>query len=176
MHWRVPVAPAPTRQLVDSIENALSHIAGCLTEESALLVWESAVRLERLSVDALRRVAWTSVAARNCAHSVNGLSDSGLETLAVVRLTPWGIPIRQQILIAGHRVDLLIGERLVVQIDGFAHHSTSAQRTRDTAHDAELALRGYTVLRFTYAQVVHDWPAVERVIARAIASGAHNAR
>ena len=37
----------------------------------------------------------------------------------------------------------------------------------------ELSLRGYTVLRFTYAQVVHDWPAVERAIARAIAAGAH---
>jgi hypothetical protein len=29
------------------------------------------------------------------------------------------------------------------------------------------------VLRFTYAQVVHDWDFVERTIARAIATGAH---
>ncbi|MFH8250559.1 endonuclease domain-containing protein [Microbacterium sp. B2969] len=175
VHWRRSIAPAPARQLVDSPENALAHISGCVTRESALVIWESAVRRERLSVDALRRVRWTSVAARECAQSINGLSDSGLETLVLVRLTPWGIPIRQQIVLAGHRVDLLIGERLVVQIDGFANHSTSAQRTQDVANDAELILRGYTVLRFTYAQVIHDWPSVERTIARAIAAGAHRA-
>lgn len=32
---------------------------------------------------------------------------------------------------------------------------------------------GYTVLRFTYSQVMHDWPMVERTIARAIATGKH---
>ena len=104
---------------------------------------------------------------------MTGLSDSGLETIFVVRLEPWGLRLRQQFVIAGRPVDLLIGERLVVQIDGFAFHSTPAQRGRDVAHDAELRLRGYTVLRFTYAQVVHDWPAVERTIARAVAAGAH---
>ncbi len=83
--------------------------------------------------------------------------------------------IRQQVFIAGRRVDLLVGERLVVQIDGFAHHSTSEQRTKDVALDAELVLRGYTVLRFTYAQIVYDWDAVERTIARAISTGAHRA-
>jgi very-short-patch-repair endonuclease len=36
-----------------------------------------------------------------------------------------------------------------------------------------LVLDGYTVLRFTYSQVIHDWDAVERTIARAVASGAH---
>jgi len=90
-----------------------------------------------------------------------------------VKLSSWRIPIRQQIYVAGRPVDLLIGERLVVQIDGYKHHSSSAQRTKDVALDAELVLRGYTVLRFTYAQVVHDWDFVERTIARAIATGAH---
>lgn len=175
LHWRRAIAPGPALGLMDSPETALHNIADCLPRESALVVWESAIRIEGLSVDALRRVRWTSIAARECAQTVNGLSDSGLETLVVVRLTPWGLRIRQQIVIAGHRVDVLLGERLVVQIDGFAHHSAAAQRGRDVAHDAELRLRGFTVLRFTYAQVVHDWPAVERTIARALATGAHRA-
>ncbi|MET0830664.1 MAG: DUF559 domain-containing protein [Microbacterium sp.] len=138
-------------------------------------MWESAIRIEGLSVDAIRRIQWRTSAARSCAGAVTGLSDSGLETIVVLKLSPWGIPIRQQIVVAGRRVDLLIGERLVVQIDGFEHHSTSAQRTKDVALDAELVLRGFTVLRFTYAQIVHDWDTVERSIARAIAAGAHRA-
>ena len=81
--------------------------------------------------------------------------------------------VRQQAVLAGKPVDALVGEWLVLQIDGWSHHSSSAQRTKDIAHDAELRLRGYTVLRFSYAQVVHDWPGVERTIRRALAAGLH---
>ena len=149
------------------------HIAACLVFEEALATWESACRVERLAPEALRSVRWTSVRARELAAEVRGLSDSGLETLLVVRLSGWGVPLVQQATIAGRRVDLLIGERLVVQVDGYAHHSSAAQRARDLEHDAELRLRGYTVLRFGYAQVVHDWPSVERVIGRALAANLH---
>ena len=172
-HWDRPIVPTGPRVLVESIEDALNHVAACAPREAALTIWESAARIERLSPESLRRVRWTTPAAHECAASITGLSDSGLETLFVVRLRPWGIPIRQQIVLAGKRVDVLIGDRLVVQIDGFAFHSTAADRGRDVAHDRELSLRGYTVLRFTYAQVVHDWPSVERAIARAIAARAH---
>ncbi len=173
VHWARPITPTSPHVLLASVEDSLAQISRCLDAESALVVWESAVRTERLSVDALRRVRWTSRAAAQSAERVNGLSDSGLETIFVSRLAPWRLPVRQQVVIAGHRVDALIGERLVVQIDGFAFHSSAPQRTRDAAHDAELQLRGYTVLRFTYAQIIHDWPAVERTLARAVAMGAH---
>lgn len=174
-HWSARIAPPAGYGLVESVEDDMAHIASCLPPSDARVLWESAIRVESLSLDAVRRVEWRSMAARECADAVTGLSDSGLETIPVVRLSRWGIPIRQQIVLSGRPVDLLIGERLVVQIDGFEHHSTSAQRTKDVALDAELVLRGYTVLRFTYAQVVHDWDSVERTIARAIASGAHRA-
>ncbi|GAA3632816.1 hypothetical protein GCM10022200_14760 [Microbacterium awajiense] len=55
----------------------------------------------------------------------------------------------------------------------YEFHSSSAQRGADIAHDAELRLRGYTVLRFSYHQVVRDRPGVERVIRRAVAAGLH---
>lgn len=87
-----------------------------------------------------------------------------------------GLPIRQQTVLAGRPVDFLIGDRLVVQVDGHAYHSSAADRGRDAAHDAELRLRGYHVLRFTYSQVLHDWPAVERSIARAVAAGLHRSQ
>ena len=103
-----------------------------------MVLWESASRKEGLSPDALRRIAWTSVAARECAEATTGLSDSGLETMVVVRLSAWGMRIRQQAVIAGRPVDVLIGERLIVQLDGFAYHSKPADRRRDLEHDAEL--------------------------------------
>ena len=172
-HWSRAIAPTAPFDLVESPEDALAHIAACFSPETAVVIWESAIRTEGISIEALRGIRWRSTAAATCAQRVNGLSDSGLETIFVYRLNGWGLPIRQQIVLAGARVDILIGERLVIQIDGYAFHSSSAQRTRDVTHDAELRLRGYTVLRFTYAQVIHDWLSVERAITRALAAGAH---
>ena len=137
------------------------------------MIWESAIRMERLDIEALRLVQWREPRSRVLAEEVVGLSDSGLETIVVVRLSGWGVPLRQQVQLAGHRVDIVIGSHLVVQIDGYAHHSSSAQRGSDVAHDAELRLRGYTVLRFSYAQIVHDWEDVERTLQAAIARGLH---
>ncbi len=171
-HWTRPLAPV-ARTLLGSVEDALAHIAVCLPRDAALVIWESAARMERLAVAALTAIPWTSVAARELASSVTGLADSGLETLVVIPLRRWGLLVRQQIVIAGKRVDLLIGERLVVQVDGWTFHAGSVQRTKDIAHDAELRLRGYTVIRLSYAQVVHDWPATEALIRRAVAAGLH---
>lgn len=173
IHWTTSIAPAARWSLEESVEDALAHLARCLSPEDAEVVWESAVRVERISLDALRGTRWPNKACSVLADSVQGLSDSGLETIFAARLRHWNISLQQQFLLAGHYVDILIGERLVVQIDGFAHHSTAAQRGRDLAHDAELRLRGYTVLRFSYAQVVHDWRYVERTIARAVGAGLH---
>ena len=172
LHWTAPIAP-PGRGLIATVEDALRQIATCVPFDAALVLWESAARKEALSADALRRVLWKSRAARDLAEHVDGLSDSGLETLVVAPLRRWGLRVRQQIVLAGQPVDALVGDLLVLQIDGFEHHSSSAQRSRDIAHDAELRLRGYTVLRFSYAQVVHDWPAVQTRIRRALAAGLH---
>lgn len=173
VHWNNPLAPVSRYALRESVEDALAHIAECAAYESARAIWESAIRKENLSRDALQRIPWTNIAARRLADEVSELSDSGLESIFMTRLGPWGLPLRQQIRLGGRFADIVIGTSLVIQIDGYAHHSSSADRTRDTAHDAELTLRGYTVLRFTYAQVIHDWPAVERTIARAVAAGLH---
>lgn len=173
-HWTKPLVP-PGRSLVGSVEDALLHISTCLDRDDALVLWESAARTESIAPQTLRAFAWPRRIACELAAEVTGLSDSGLETLVVIPLMRWGIRVRQQIVLAGRPVDVLVGERLVVQIDGYEFHSSSAQRTKDIAHDAELRLRGFTVLRLSYAQIVHDWPRVERMIRQAIAAGLHRA-
>lgn len=172
LHWTKPIVPSE-RRLTATVEDALAQIAVCLPFDTALVLWESAARREALAGEALRGVRWTSRRARELAEAVTGLSDSGLETLVATPLRRWGVRVRQQVVLAGRPVDLLVGDRLVLQIDGYEHHSSSAQRAKDIAHDAELRLRGYTVLRVSYGQVVHDWPAVERRIRRALAAGLH---
>lgn len=173
VHWTKPIAPTGRDSLLESVEDSLAHIALCVGREDALVIWEAAARAERLDPAALRRVAWPGPAARELAEDLGGLSDSGLETYVTTRIRGMGLRVRQQVVIAGRPVDHLIGDRLVVQVDGWEYHSSSAQRSADIAHDAELRLRGYTVFRFSYAQIVHDWAGVERTIARAVAAGLH---
>ncbi|MFS0712853.1 DUF559 domain-containing protein [Microbacterium sp. 2P01SA-2] len=172
-HWTRPLCPVARTDLQAGVEDALGHIAQCLPREDALVVWESAARAEALAPESLRAVPWPSVAARELAAAVTGLSDSGLETLVFAPLRARGVPVVQQAMIAGRFVDGLVGDRLVVQVDGFAFHASSAQRSADVAHDAELRLRGYTVLRFTYRQVVHERAVVERTLQRALAQRLH---
>lgn len=175
-HWTHRIAPPPAYGLVESVEDTLAHLAQCLSAEDALIVWESALTKEGLRVEALQQVHWRTRAARACALALTGTSDSGLETRAAVKLARLGVPLRKQVRLLGRPVDLLLGDRLVIQLDGFAHHSDPAQRSSDVAFDAQLVLMGYTVLRFTYSQVMDDWDTVERTVARAIANGAHRVR
>lgn len=172
-HWTRPIAPVG-RSLVATVEDALAHIAVCQPPETALVIWESATRVEQLAPEALRAVRWVTPTAVELAAEVTGLADSGLEVLVCRPLQRLRVRVRQQVYLAGRPVDVLVGEWLVIQIDGWAHHSSSAQRSKDIAHDAELRLRGYTVLRFSYAQVVHDAAGVERTIRRALAAGFHD--
>ncbi len=170
VHWSEPVVARHPDALVDSIENALALVATCLPYEQALAIWESALRQQIADALALARLNLPG-RAREILAAASPFSDSGLESLVVPRLRWMGLRIIPQAWVAGHRVDFLIGERLILQIDG-GHH-VGQQRTADIAHDAQLMLLGYRVIRVSYEQVVNDWPAVQDVIMRAVAQGLH---
>ncbi|GAA5027797.1 endonuclease domain-containing protein [Microbacterium fluvii] len=173
VHWAVGPAPVGRSANEDPVLNMLFHAARCLDPKDALALWESAVRLRKVDPVVLSRVAWRSTAAARIASIAHDLSDSGMETEFTDGMRLIGVKVRQQALIDGHRVDGLIGDRLVVQLDGFAHHSDAASRRRDLEQDARLALRGYTVLRFDYAQVFFEWDYVRDTVITAIAQGLH---
>lgn len=110
---------------------------------------------------------------RNVVERVGEQSDSGIESIPRIRLARIGIDMRQQVVIDGHRVDGLIGDCLILQFDGHAPHQSADQRSRDLAQDRRLILAGWTVLRFSYRQVMHEWTLVEREITDAIAQAKH---
>jgi very-short-patch-repair endonuclease len=172
-HWSVGVVRPDERSLVDPLENVLATAARCLEFEDALAMWDSALNARKTTLEHLLRVPWRGARARVLLERACTLSDSGLETRFTTRMRRIGIHVRQQVSIAGHHVDGLIGERLVIQIDGYAHHHSPAQRRRDIAHDRRLRLLGYTVLRFDYMEIMHDWPSVEAQVKAAIAHGLH---
>lgn len=172
VHWQHPVIARAPGQLEDPIENVLAIVSICQPRETALAIWESALRQKLVDPLVLGRLDLPD-AARELLSAAAPFSDSGLETFVVPRLKWTGIRIVPQVWIADHRVDFLIGDRLVFQIDG-GHH-VGPQRTSDISHDAQLMLMGFHVIRVGYSQVVNDWPGVQDVIMRAIAQGLHRA-
>lgn len=173
IHWHAPTVPRHPDDLCDPIENVLVAVSRCLPHEQALAVWESALRQGAVSRTALARLDLPPAARRLC-DEASPFPDSGLETLLPTRLRWLRLPMTPQAWILGRPVDLLIGERLVIQIDG-GHH-VGAQRAADIAHDALLMLHGYHVIRVTYHQVVNEWIAVQELISRAVAQELHAAQ
>lgn len=144
-----------TRPAFVALESALH--AGCLTLSERERVVASAPRR-------MRRFLARAVAA----------SESGGESLLSFGLIRAGIPFTQQVDVPGvGRVDVIIGGRLVVEIDGAEFHTGREAFERDRRRDALLVALGYRVLRFSYLQVLHRWDEVERAIRAAVGRGDH---
>jgi len=171
MHWRAPLVQREPDRLEDPIENVLDQVAHCRRFEQAVAIWDSALNKGLVHAHLLERLPLRG-ASREVLRHASRFADSGLESYVRIRLKWLRVPILPQAWILGHRVDFLIGERLVLQIDG-GHH-VGAQRTSDIRHDAELRLRGYTVIRVSYEQVMHRWPEVQAIVMQAIAQGLHS--
>lgn len=170
LHWGRSPVPRHPDALADPVENVLAYIAECEPFEQALATWESALHKGLVTLESLHGLTWKPV-ARQILIRATPFADAGLETYVRERLRWLKLRILVQIWIAGHRVDTLIGDRLVLQIDG-AHH-TGSQRSEDIRHDAELMLMGYRIIRVSYPQVMFDWPSVQDLIMRAVAQGHH---
>ena len=153
----------------------LLQLAECGDDETFFAAYESALRQSLISpagsawlwhrMPVSRR--WLLAIARTDA-------DSGLESLVRLRLHLLGIRVRTQVQISGvGEVDIVIGERLLIECDGRENHEREAQRHKDLMRDAAAAALGYETLRFDYAMIVHDWAKVEAAILAKLEAGAH---
>lgn len=141
---------------------ALLQYFGCAVEERAFAALESALHLGLLGTRGLaelrrrlpERQRWIIDLARSDA-------ESGLESLLRFRLHLIGIDVRSQVLIHGvGRVDFLLGDRIILEVDGRLNHDGSSKRHKDLVRDAAAAAQGLETLRFDYAMIIFDWPAV----------------
>ena len=79
-----------------------------------------------------------------------------LETVARLQLIDMGLTPQVGVWIEGvGEVDMIILGLIVIEVDGWAFHSSKEQREKDLQRDRELLRRGYVVLRFTYDDVMN---------------------
>jgi very-short-patch-repair endonuclease len=158
-----------------AMDRILAQILHCRGVEAMFVALESAFR-KRLLPTHRRAALRTAVpaAVRPIVDFARNDADSGLESLVRLRLRHHGLSVRTQVRVSGvGRIDLVIGERLLIEVDGKAGHADPASRHKDLVRDAHAAMWGYDTLRFDYAMVVHDWDLVERAILARIAAGRH---
>lgn len=79
-----------------------------------------------------------------------------LETVARLQLIDMGLTPQVGVWIEGvGEVDMIILDFIVIEVDGWAFHSSKEQREKDLKRDRELLRLGFVVLRFTYDNVMN---------------------
>jgi very-short-patch-repair endonuclease len=149
----------------------LEHAFRSLPPEHALAVLDSALHHRFL-----RAADLATLAARLPARlgpvvtAADGRADSGIETITRYLLRLAGLHVVVHPVLGGiGEVDLLVEGRLVVELDGKEFHDPDEAFERDRRRDLVAALTRYRSLRFTWRQVLFEWPAVEAAVFAALA-------
>jgi very-short-patch-repair endonuclease len=152
---------------------ALSQFGSCAAPELVAASADSILHRDPSTRSAIQAMAEELTPQyRRALLQVDGTCESGIETLFWLRMRRLS-PRRQVQLAPSIRVDFVIGARLVIELDGEEFHSGALAFESDRQRDAALSARGYRVLRFSYRQVMFDWPSVEAAVRAAVARGDH---
>lgn len=82
--------------------------------------------------------------------------------------------MRTQVVIPGvGHVDEVIGDRLVLESDGYRFHSSLEQFREDRRRDLELARQEYLCIRLDNHQIMEDWPRTEEALFTIIRRNEH---
>jgi hypothetical protein len=163
--WFGAPVTAPARTIVD-LARADAR-SGLMAADAAL--HEALIDQAQLNEVTARAVRLAGIRrAREVLALGDALIESPLESLTHLALHDSGFPppkLQRWINTSGgkrYRVDFLWPEyRLIVEADGRGKNS-EAERWREKKRDIALERAGYRVVRVTWADVVHNWPAVER--------------
>lgn len=154
---------------VAAVEDVVLHALTCLPEPASTALATSAMRLYGVPLALLESelTAPRSGTALNALRNVDLRNESLVEVEALHLFAGLGLQVELQVQLSGiGRVDFLIEGFLIVEIDGFAFHSSRAAMRRDLFRNNASTLNGYAVLRY---MPEHIWYESARVIAEIMA-------
>lgn len=164
--------PAVARA-IDDVETAFRCALRCAGAEDLVAVADSLVHRRIATLEQLR--AWSTGAPasrRRLLDLVDAAAESGTESMVRLR-----IRCRTQVVLwRGRRVDLLVGDRLIIECDSVEHHTDRDAYQRDRRYDRIHVSQGYLVVRLTWQQVHDEWPAIEQDILAIVRRGDHRWR
>ena len=146
------------RTHVASIGTVLERVLVCMPLKVSLPMLDAA-RNRRLYDVSTLTIPPTGSRLPHLREALSLSSDrarSILETVARLQLIDMGLTPQVGVWIEGvGEVDMIILGFIVIEVDGWAFHSSKEQREKDLKRDRELLRRGYVVLRFTYDDVMN---------------------
>jgi very-short-patch-repair endonuclease len=158
-HWHPKAAATGSAYAVTPVELAIADLLGCQPPMFIVATLDSLLHkrvIQRNRVGAL--VLRGPVRHHHLAGLLDPESGSGIESIVRVGLRAAGIRARIQVVVRGdHRVDVLIDDWLVLELDGRGTHAQRKAFTADRVREATIMRDGRIVLRFAYATVMYDW-------------------
>lgn len=159
---------------VDSIAEALASAVVCCDLRTLVVAADSVLNRRLLSSAEVIAVLGATARGRRALALLDPRAESGIETLLRLALRRHRARVRSQVTIAGvGRVDFVVGERLVVEADGYEWHADRAAFEGDRRRDRELVRLGYVVIRASYRQVLGDLDAVVAAVLAVIRRREH---
>ena len=165
LHWESRELQSTGTAVAVGLRDALVRVILDESVETAVAVLDWAARAGLLDeFDRAELAASLPRQRRGPIAAIDEKCESFPESLARTRLRAAGHDVRSQVLIEGtnERIDLLIDERIGLEIDGRQFHAHTFER--DSAKAVRIALGGWIPLRCSASLVMHDWDTVLRAL------------
>jgi very-short-patch-repair endonuclease len=170
LHWWAPLGRARGLRHSVGLVEALIQIVRCQPTAFAIASLDSALN-QRL----IRSRDLDTIFAAVPAHSrwirgrLDGRCMSGLESIVRLMAEDLGFHVRSQVSFPGVGiVDLLVEGCVIIETDGRANHDDVIHQRRDYGRDARLTSDQFTVLRFSYQQVIFEIDSVRASLVGAL--------
>ena len=111
---------------------------------------------------------------RSAIGTLSAFAESGSETRVRRYLERKGVTVKAQVRIDSiGRVDLVVGNSLIIECDSMAHHGSVEGYHRDRERDANALQLGYRVLRLTWEQIWLRWDETKQLLDQLTSSRFH---
>lgn len=157
-----------------NIRDCLGQVLRAHDPETALIVLESAVHLGLIRIYEAHTLI--KAAPKRSQHLSRHLADteSGSETRVSYFLRARGVKVRNQVQIPGvGRVDIVAGERLIIECDSKRFHSSQENYEEDRRRDLTSIDLGYETTRLSYTQIWDSWEATRQSLRNQIQRKRH---
>ncbi|HEY0374352.1 MAG TPA: type IV toxin-antitoxin system AbiEi family antitoxin domain-containing protein [Amnibacterium sp.] len=173
-HWHGKEEATGSAFPVVPIDAAVARMLQCQPPQLAIAVLDSLLFRRLMTENRLRAVlAAGPERMRFLADQLEPRSEEGIESIVRFRLAMIGITASVQVTLRSHdRLDLLVDDWLVLELDGRETHAQEKAFTADRVRTARLIRNGRLVLQFAYATILYDWSFVESTVLDVIAKHA----
>ena len=158
-HWHPKAAASVSAFAVTPVEQAIADVLVCQPPRFVVATLDSLLHkrvVQRNRIGAL--VLQGPLRTHYLASRLDAESGSGIESIVRFGLWAAGVEVRIQVVVRGaYRVDVLIDDWLVLELDGRETHAQRQAFTADRRREATIMRDGRIVLRFSYATVVYEW-------------------